>query len=160
MPDIHNKETRSKNMQAVKTENTLIEKRISQLLTELGIKFYTQDKTLPGKPDFVIENYKAIIFTHGCFWHYHNCYLFKMPQTRTEFWTKKINENRLRDHRDISNLTHQGWKVLVIWGCALKGKHKLSGRDLKERIEEWLCAHSHNAEIDTKGLKKYNYNLS
>ncbi|WP_294826789.1 DNA mismatch endonuclease Vsr [uncultured Gilliamella sp.] len=160
MPDIHNKEIRRKNMQAVKTANTLIEKRISQFLTELDIQFYTQDKSLPGKPDFVIENYKAVIFTHGCFWHQHNCYLFNMPQTRKEFWTRKLNQNQIRDQRNISDLTSQGWKVLVIWGCALKGKYKLTDLDLKERIEEWLCAHSHNAEIEINGLKKTNYALS
>ena len=155
MTDIHNKKTRSENMRAVKTENTLIEKRVSQLLNDLGLEFHTQDKFLKGKPDFVIKKYNAIIFTHVCFWHLHNCYLFKIPQTRTEFWLKKINDNQQRDHQNISLLTQQGWKILVIWGCALKGKYKLTDLFLKERIEEWLCSHNHNAEIDIKGLRKF-----
>lgn len=159
MVDVHSKEIRRKNMQAIKKENTFIEIRINNLLKNLDIPFNFQIKELPGKPDFVIEQYKAIIFVHGCFWHKHNCNLFKLPNTNTEFWLNKINDNCKRDTKNIQKLAKLGWKILIIWECALKGKFKLTDEQLIDRIEEWLCSHTKNAEIDTEGLKKSQINL-
>jgi len=152
MVDVHSKEIRRKNMRAIKTENTFIENCISRLLNEMEIPFTVQIKALPGKPDFVIENYKAIIFTHGCFWHKHDCYLFKPPKTRTEFWLGKIEENCNRDKRNIDDLIQQGWKVLIIWECSLRGKLKLTDEQLSERLEEWLCSENKLGYIDTFGI--------
>lgn len=152
MVDVHSKETRRKNMQAIKRENTFIEIHINNLLKVLDIPFSIQCKELPGKPDFVIEYYNAIIFTHGCFWHKHNCSLFKLPKTKTEFWLNKINKNCARDKKNQQELVSLGWKILIIWECALKGKFKLSDQQLFNTIEEWLCSHDKNAEIDISGL--------
>lgn len=154
MTDVHDKATRSKNMRAIRTENTLIEKRIFHLLCTLDIQFRVQVKALSGKPDFVIDAYSAIIFVHGCFWHRHDCYLFKLPKSRTEFWLNKIADNHQRDIKIIGKLISQGWKVLIIWECGIRGKNKLSDLMLSERIEEWLCAHSHSAEIGIGGLRR------
>lgn len=152
MVDVHSKEIRRKNMQAIRTENTFIENRISYLLNQMEIPFDVQMKTLPGKPDFVIESYKAIIFTHGCFWHKHDCHLFKPPKTRTEFWLNKIEQNCNRDKRNINDLIQQGWNVLIIWECALRGKLKLTDEQLSERLEEWLCSGNELGYIDTYGI--------
>lgn len=92
MTDVHNKATRSKNMRAIGTRDTAIEKRLAGLLTEAGFDFRVQDAALAGRPDFVIDAYECIIFTHGCFWHRHDCYLFKVPATRTDFWLEKIGK--------------------------------------------------------------------
>lgn len=154
MVDVHDQAARSKNMRAIRTENTLIEKRISHLLCTLDISFRVQVRELSGKPDFVIDAYNAIIFVHGCFWHRHNCYLFKPPKTRTDFWLNKIAENHQRDIKIINKLISQEWKVLIIWECAIRGKNKLSDLMLSERIEEWLCAHSYSAEIGIEGLRR------
>lgn len=67
MADVHDKATRSKNMRAIATRDTAIEKRLAGLLSAQGITFHTQDATLPGKPDFVVNDYDCVIFTHGCF---------------------------------------------------------------------------------------------
>lgn len=85
MADVHDKATRSKNMRAIATRDTAIEKRLASVLTEQGVTFRVQDATLPGRPDFVVDDYHCVIFTHGCFWHHHNCYLFKVPATLSVF---------------------------------------------------------------------------
>lgn len=154
MSDVHDKSTRSKNMRSIKKENTFIEKRINSILVKLDIPFRIHDKTLPGKPDFVIKKYQAIIFTHGCFWHKHNCYLFKVPQTRTTFWLNKIMSNKQHDINVIGELISLGWKILIIWECVIRGREKMSDQLLSERIEEWLCSYSNNAEIDINGIRK------
>ena len=77
MADVHDKATRSKNMRAIATRYTAIEKRLASLLTGQGLACRVQDASLPGRPDFVVDEYCCVIFTHGCFWHHHHCYLFK-----------------------------------------------------------------------------------
>ena len=125
-------------MAAIKSKNTKPELLIESILKSSGVKFNKQDKTLPGKPDFVIEDYRAVIFVHGCFWHGHDCHLFKWPKTRKDFWKKKITGNQSRDQRNIQELNNQGWWVLEIWECALKGKKKLTQQGLARRIENWV----------------------
>lgn len=152
MADVHDKATRSKNMRAIGTRDTAIEKRVAALLDECGFAWRAQEKTLPGRPDFALEEYRCAIFTHGCFWHHHNCYLFKVPATRTAFWMTKIDSNVARDRRDVARLHHLGWRVLIIWECALRGRMKLSDGDLEERLEEWICGGEGSAQIGTQGM--------
>ncbi|MCI1035202.1 MULTISPECIES: very short patch repair endonuclease [Raoultella] len=152
MMDVHDKATRSKNMRAIGTFDTAIEKRLAGLLAQAGFSFTAQEATLPGRPDFVVNDYRCAIFTHGCFWHHHDCYLFKVPATRTAFWLNKIDGNVARDRRDEALLLEQGWRVLIVWECALRGKKKLSDEALSERLEEWICGGGHRAQIDTQGI--------
>lgn len=153
MTDVHNKATRSKNMRAIGTRDTAIEKRLAGLLAQVGFEYRVQDAALAGRPDFVIDSYQCIIFTHGCFWHHHDCYLFKVPATRTEFWLDKIGKNVIRDARDRAVLLAQGWRVLVVWECALRGRLKLDDAALIERLEEWICGGGQSAQIDTQGIQ-------
>jgi DNA mismatch endonuclease (patch repair protein) len=150
--DVHSTAVRSKNMRAIKSKNTRPEIFIRQLLHGLGFRFRIHITNLPGTPDIVLRKYKAIIFVHGCFWHGHNCHLFKLPKTRTKFWLNKINDNARRDKKAYQELTHRGWKILYIWECALKGKRKLEVTRLKETIEEWLMAIKYSAEISHRGI--------
>ncbi|HIF0475599.1 TPA: hypothetical protein ACXYQM_001220 [Klebsiella pneumoniae] len=49
MADVHDKATRSKNMRAIATRDTAIEKRIAALLTGAGFTFVAQDRALRGR---------------------------------------------------------------------------------------------------------------
>ena len=153
MADVHDKATRSKNMRAIATRDTAIEKRLASLLETLGLTYRVQDAALPGRPDFVLDEYRAVIFTHGCFWHRHACYLFKVPATRTAFWLDKIDKNVQRDHRDCALLQALGWRVLWVWECALRGRQKLTEEALCARLEEWVCCGGRFAAIDGQGIK-------
>ncbi|KAA8996169.1 DNA mismatch endonuclease Vsr [Affinibrenneria salicis] len=155
MADVHNPATRSKNMRAIRNSDTAIEKRLAAVFDQLGLTYRMQVGELCGKPDFVLDDYRAIVFSHGCFWHYHRCYLFKVPATRTEFWLNKIGANVRRDREVMRTLAQQGWKVLIVWECALRGRLKLDDNALSERIEEWLCASDGHAQIDTQGIHPF-----
>lgn len=150
--DVHTRAVRSKNMRAIKSKNTRPEIFVRRLLHSVGFGFRLHLKELPGTPDIVLRKYKAIIFIHGCFWHGHNCHLFKLPKTRTKFWSDKINGNIKRDQKAYKALTLDGWKVLYIWECALKGTKKLETGILKETIEEWLIAIDQSAAISYRGI--------
>ncbi len=120
MADVHDKATRSKicgrSPRAIRRS-----KADSGAADRGGFTFVAQDRALPGRPDFTLPDYRCVIFTHGCFWHHHDCYLFKVPATRTAFWLDKIAGNVARDARDRQQLAEQGWRVLIIWECACAG---------------------------------------
>jgi len=60
---------------------------------------------------------------NGCFWHGHEgCKKFRMPKTRVEFWTGKIERNRQRDGEAIEKLQRLGWDVVVILGVSVDGE--------------------------------------
>ena len=158
MADVHKPEVRSKNMRAIRNQDTAIEQRLATLLNQLEIDYQVQDKTLPGRPDFVLPDYQAIIFVHGCFWHHHHCHLFKVPATRTAFWLDKIAANVARDQRYIAELSQSGWKILLVWECALRGKTRLAETELQARLEEWICAADYNGEIDEQGIHQLQLN--
>lgn len=119
-----------------------------------GIHLYCPGSRAAGAPDFALPDYRCVIFTHGCFWHHHDCYLFKVPATRTAFWLDKIAGNVARDARDRQKLAAQGWRVLIVWECALRGRLKLNDEALTERLEEWICGAGHDAQIDTQGIRE------
>ena len=138
MTDVHPKNIRSKNMAAIKSKNTKPELIIRKALFLKGFRYKLHDKNLPGKPDLVFPKYHAVIFIHGCFWHRHNCHLFKWPSTRPDFWKKKINRNVEVDKRNYKQLGKDGWYILTVWECALKGKNKLPFNRLIDDISNWL----------------------
>ncbi len=123
MADVHSKQQRRYNMQQIKAVDTKPELLVRKFLHANGFRYSLHKKSLPGKPDIVLPKYKTVIFIHGCFWHGHsNCKYFTIPKTRAEWWTNKINANKANDAKAIKALKKQGWKVIVIWECKIKGK--------------------------------------
>ena len=90
-------------------------------LHRLGFRFRLHDSRLPGRPDLVLRKHSAVIFVHGCYWHRHEgCRYATTPATRREFWLTKFAANVQRDRRDRAALRARGWRVFVIWECALR----------------------------------------
>ena len=57
---------------------------------------------------------KIAIFIDGCFWH--KCPIcFQEPETRKEFWMKKIQSNVERDDKVNLQLKSDGWTVMRFW---------------------------------------------
>ncbi|WP_413483004.1 very short patch repair endonuclease [Morganella psychrotolerans] len=150
--DVHNKETRSRNMQAIKNRDTGPELYIRKLLHNNGFRFRLCPANLPGKPDIWMAKYRTAIFIHGCFWHMHDCDKFRLPTTRTEFWQKKLSENKVRDEKNIRELHQTGIRTLIIHECALTGKIRLSDQILLTLIKTWLLSGVMCGEITDEGL--------
>jgi DNA mismatch endonuclease, patch repair protein len=136
-------------MRAIRSRDTKPEILVRQLLHAKGFRFRIHRKDLPGKPDIVLPKYKSVILVHGCFWHGHQCYLFKVPTTRRDFWLSKISANCIRDKRDVHQLLQLGWRVLVIWECAIKGRLKLTTERVESEIVRWLHSSDKFASIGT-----------
>jgi DNA mismatch endonuclease, patch repair protein len=150
--DVVDIKTRSRMMSGIKGKDTKPELVIRKELFKKGFRFKLHDKFLPGKPDLVLPKYNAVIFIHGCFWHRHNCHLFKWPSTRPEFWKTKINKNLEVDKRNYKQLKKEGWWILTIWECALKGKTRKPLEQVIERTINWLEYEIRDKQIKGKRL--------
>lgn len=147
MADTFDKPTRSRIMASIKGKNTKQEMLVRKGLHFLGFRYRLHNSQLPGKPDLVFAKYKAIIFVNGCFWHGHHCHIFHWPSTHPEFWRKKIETNKYRDARNIAACIQKGWKVLVIWECALKGKTRRKPEEVIQTTANWILYDSISTEI-------------
>ena len=125
-------------MSGIKGRDTKPELMIRTALFREGFRYRLNNSHLPGKPDILFPRYNAAVLVHGCFWHGHDCELFKWPRTRAEFWKSKIMSNRERDNRTEQQLRELGWRTLLVWECALKGKHRLLFYDVISDITGWL----------------------
>lgn len=147
MADIVSAEVRSQMMSGIRSKHTKPELLIRRELHKRGFRFRLHDRRLPGKPDIIFPRYRAVIFVHGCFWHGHNCHLFKMPSSRTEFWQTKIQRNKELDTIAQMALTNLDWRQGIVWECALKGKTKIPLDDVILRCAVWLHNKSPALEI-------------
>lgn len=121
MTDIVDPATRSKIMASIRGKNTKPELRIRRALHALGVRFRLHRRDLPGSPDLVFPKYRVALFVHGCFWHRHDsCKLAYTPSANRQEWEEKFKGNVARDRRQIALLLQAGWRVFVIWECALR----------------------------------------
>ncbi|MEO6041555.1 MAG: DNA mismatch endonuclease Vsr [Croceibacterium sp.] len=125
-------------MAAIKGGNTQPELLIRRFLHAAGLRYRLHVKLMPGKPDLVLSRHRAVIFVHGCFWHQHDCHLFKWPRTRPDFWREKIGRNVENDDKAVTQLLADGWRVATVWECALKGRSKLDFTQAMERLIGWI----------------------
>jgi DNA mismatch endonuclease (patch repair protein) len=147
MADIVSPAKRSEMMAGIKGKNTKLEIAIRQALHAVGFRYRLHAKKLPGKPDLVFPKYRAVIFIHGCFWHGHDCPLFKMPSTRADFWSTKIDRNRENDEISTGKLLDAEWRVGIVWECAIRGRKKHNFTDVIEACSEWLLSNTNQFEI-------------
>ncbi|MBK7344863.1 MAG: DNA mismatch endonuclease Vsr [Saprospiraceae bacterium] len=125
MPDIVSTAKRSQMMSGIRNKDTKIEVLFRKALFAKGFRYRLNSKKLPGKPDLLLPKYKTAIFIHGCFWHHHSCYLGYTPNSNFEFWEKKFMSNKSRDESQIKAIINSGYRILIIWECALDKKLKL-----------------------------------
>lgn len=146
MADIVDVATRSRMMSGIRARDTKPEKLIRSLLHRKGFRFRVNRRDLPGKPDIVFPGLRAVVLVHGCFWHGHDCPLFRLPGTRTEFWKQKIDKNRENDVKVTQALLEAGWRVGIVWECILRGRDRdISGA--VEALSSWLRSDVRTIEL-------------
>jgi DNA mismatch endonuclease (patch repair protein) len=144
MADVVDKETRSRMMANITSRNTKPERFVRSELHKLGFRFRINVKKIKGTPDMVLKRYSALIFTHGCFWHGHDCRFFKLPATRREFWANKIDDNRKRDDKTITTLKETGWRICIVWECAIRSQKRI---EHIRQIAKWITSNQKYKEI-------------
>ena len=134
-------------MSGIRGRDTKPEMILRKGLHAAGFRFRLHDRALPGRPDMVFPRRQAVLFAHGCFWHGHDCHLFRWPASRDEFWRTKIGRNREVDQRAAEQLGAAGWRYGVVWECALKGRTRLPLADVIEACASWLRSDVPTLEI-------------
>ena len=134
-------------MAGIKGADTKPEMLLRRGLHAMGFRFRLHDRKLPGRPDIVFPRYKAVLFAHGCFWHGHDCHLFKWPSTRMDFWRTKISRNREVDERTSLALAAAGWRQGIVWECALKGRGRQPFDVVIADCAAWLRSDQTHFEI-------------
>ena len=147
MADVVSPEVRSRMMAGIRGANTQPELLLRRGLHRAGFRFRLHDRALPSKPDMVFPRRRAVLFAHGCFWHGHDCHLFRWPKSRVEFWRAKIECNRVVDARAAEALKAHGWRAGLVWECALKGRERLPPETVIERCAAWLRSDAPDLEI-------------
>lgn len=134
-------------MAGIHSKNTSPELQVRRELHRRGFRFRLHSNVLPGRPDIVLPKYRAVILVNGCFWHRHGCHLFKWPSTDSERWRGKLENNVVRDAENLKAVSRLGWRVLVVWECAFKGRNRLGVLAVGDLFETWIREGSAYAEI-------------
>ncbi len=125
-------------MAGIRGKNTGLEVYLRRGLHAKGFRYRLHAADLPGKPDLAFPKYGATVFINGCFWHGHDCELFRLPKTRSEFWRRKIDSNVARDAIVKRELAMFGWRQMVIWECSIRGKGRMGVEAVLEKTAMWL----------------------
>lgn len=145
--DRHSPEQRRKNMQAVKSTGSKIERKLALALWQKGYRYRLNMKSVYGKPDICFKGLKIAVFCDSEFWHGRDWETKKKEhKSNVDFWFKKIERNMERDREVNEHLLKNGWKVLRFWGKDIE-------KDLVScitKIEEAI--HERQEEIISKRL--------
>ncbi len=140
-------ERRSKNMRAIKSSGSKIERKLALELWHRGHRYRKNDKSVFGKPDLTFKKLRIAIFVDSEFWHGKDWEEKKKDhKTNIKFWHKKIERNIERDKEVTNNLEENGWTVLRFWGSDIN-KHLV---DCVSKIEETIN------EIKRKNNRRHN----
>lgn len=152
--DVVDKATRSRMMAGIKGRNTKPELMLRRALHARGFRFRLHARGLAGRPDIVLKRRRAVVFVHGCFWHRHEgCRLASTPATREEFWASKFAANVLRDSAVQAELAATGWRIAIMWECALR-KPRMAEEAI-EKLESWLCSEHPRLELGEMDLRPF-----
>lgn len=133
-------------MSGIRGKDTRPEMVVRRALFAAGFRYRLHRRDLPGAPDLVLSGRRVAVFVHGCFWHRHKeCRYAKLPATRPEFWRAKLEGNAERDTRAIEALQATGWRVLVVWECAIRDKSTLS--ILSDVLANWIRGNATLGEV-------------
>lgn len=135
--------TRSQQMARIRGRDTRPERLLRAELWKKGLRYRLKYPMPVGRPDLVFVASKAAVFIDGCFWH--GCpEHYVRPRSRCEFWSAKLEENVLRDHRQTLELEQAGWGVVRIW------EHELftSMPDSVKRVEAAMHGGVVNTDSD------------
>ena len=125
-------DARSRNMRAIRSRDTGPGLLLRRGLHARGYRYRVSPGSFVGRPDMELSKWKAADFVHGCVWHAHaGCRFFRLPKTRESFWRDKLAANVARDARTVERLSAEGWRIVVVWECAMRADPQLAVEDVE-----------------------------
>lgn len=115
-------------MRSNKGKNTKLELAVRKGLYARGLRYRLHGPQALGSPDLVFKGRRVVVFIHGCFWHQHpGCpKAAKVDHGRDPNWAAKFEHNVARDKKNIDAALGAGFRVAVVWECAIEQKRKAS----------------------------------
>ncbi len=112
---------RSRTMSKIRGKNTRPEMRLRKALWHAGLRYRTNRKDVPGKPDIVIQKWMIAIFVDGEFWHGYEWEKKREKiKSNRAFWIPKIERNMQRDREVNVELKKMGYEVFRFWEHEVK----------------------------------------
>ena len=128
MADMFTKEKRSSIMSGIRSNgNCSTELRLIAIMKRFRITGWRRGIKLPGKPDFVFQKARVVVFVDGDFWH-GNPRGKRLPKSNIEYWQKKIEGNIARDKENTKRLKRLRWRVIRIWESALGDEETIAAK--------------------------------
>jgi DNA mismatch endonuclease (patch repair protein) len=141
MADHLSPEGRSRNMAAIRANNTKPELALRAALREAGATGYRlHRKDIPGRPDVAFMRWGVAVFVDGVFWHGHPDH-WNPDRASSDYWRNKIARNIKRDRAADATLAEMGWDVVRIWDQDVKA----DATECARRVTEALSARGWNA---------------
>lgn len=133
-------------MSGIRGKDTKPEMVLRRALHARGLRYRVHVKEIQGRPDIVFPKYHAVVFVQGCFWHRHEgCRFATTPATRPDFWKEKFAANVQRDRVVGETLLSLGWRMVVVWECALRKPHQ--SETAADQVYGWLKSDRQFLEI-------------
>ena len=130
--DVMSAAQRSALMSRIRGRNTGPEKRMRDILQALKVNFVEHDRSLPGRPDFVLTDQRIVVLVDGDFWH--GWRFDEWKRKLSPGWRSKIASNIKRDLRNRKALRQAGWTVVRVWEHQLERSAILVRRRLKANL--------------------------
>lgn len=127
---------RSFTMSRIRSENTLIEKKLRSILWGRGYRYRKNVRNILGKPDIVFREKRLLIFCDSSFWHGKDFNKkVKRIKTNYKYWIEKIKTNIKRDKIITRKLKEEKWNVLRFWDVDIEKKPEEILRKIKRYLE-------------------------
>ena len=135
MADNLTKTQRSYCMSRIRSTNTKVELALASLLRKQKIRFTRQNKSIFGKPDFILKDFNIVLFCDSEFFHGRNWKKQKKSiKTNRKYWLEKIERNIKRDKLVNKKLRQDGWKVIRFWAKELIDNPNRAVKKINEAV--------------------------
>lgn len=115
-------------------KDTKPEQILNEHVIRLNLPVRRHDYSLPGRPDFVLQDVRIVAFVHGCYRHRHSaCPASRSPRTQPFYWIETFRNTVARDQKNVAALTAAGWWVFIAWECELYANPD----DVAGRLDYW-----------------------
>ena len=106
-------------MSRIRSRNTRPERRLREALRKKGVRYRSYQRVGGVTVDLVLPDLRAVVLVHGCFWH--GCRRHYVPPSdNSNFWSRKLQENKERDERQTRRIRRAGWRILTVWEHSLE----------------------------------------
>ena len=127
-------------------------RRVATLHASRSAQRANPTKPFRVRPDFVFLQSRAAVFVDGCFWHGCPRHATK-PKNNAAFWRKKLAGNKRRDTLVTRTLRKAGWRVVLLWECALQRAIKSSQRDALTQVPRLLFRIQRGLRLTSENAK-------